>query len=273
MPLRPLPVWSGAVAAAQELLRQQASAEPFAGLPSALAPHEVMQAYATQDALVAAQMQQRGTGTSGYKIAITTPVMREFVGFDDAISGCVLADTVFPSGHTVPWAQHQHLIIEFELALQLGRDLPARDTPWTAESVLAFIDGAYPALEIADDRHAVYADLKQHFFSLVAENAWNHGVVLGSRIDPAQFESLWLATGTAYSNGQEIGSGHSRDVMGHPLKAMAWMANHLQQRGHVFKAGQWVSTGSWVASYFPEPGEQLRFEIAGLAQVMVTIDG
>jgi 2-keto-4-pentenoate hydratase len=183
----------------------------------------------------------------------------------------VLADTVFQSGHTVVIAKRQHLIIEFELALQFARDVPERKAPWTADSILDFIACAYPSLEIADDRHAVYPDLKQNFFSLVAENAWNHGVVLGSQIDKSRFADLWQTTGTAYVDGQPIGSGHSRDVMGHPLQAMAWIANHFQQRGHRFKAGQWVTTGSWLASFFPVSGQDLRFDIAGCADVAVFI--
>jgi 2-keto-4-pentenoate hydratase len=271
MPHSPLPEWSGALAAAQELLRQQESGVAFTGLAEELAPTEVMQAYATQDAFVGLQSQQRRTGISGYKIAITTPVMREFVGFDDAVSGCVLADTVFQSGHSVVAAQRQHLIIEFELALQFARDVPERKAAWTADSILDFIACAYPSLEIADDRHAVYPDLKKNFFSLVAENAWNHGAVLGAQIDTSRFHDLWQATGTVYVDGQPIGSGHSRDVMGHPLQAMAWIANHFQQRGRRFKAGQWVTTGSWLASYFPKAGQQLRFEISGLSEVAVSI--
>ena len=271
MPHTQRPQWSGSLLAAQELLRQQQQAEGFTGLDDSFAPKDVMEAYATQDDLIDIQCQLRHTAVSGYKIAITTPVMREFVGFDDAISGCVLADTVFQSGHAVVAKKHQHLIIEFELALQFATDVPERKAPWTADSILDFIACAYPSLEIADDRHAVYADLKHHFFSLVAENAWNHGAVLGSRIEKKQFSDLWQATGTAYADDQAIGSGHSRDVMGHPLQAMAWIANHFQQRGRRFKAGQWVTTGSWLASFFPLPGQHLRFDIAGCAEVQVHI--
>ena len=118
MPHSEMPEWPGAIAAAQELLRQQDNGIAFTGLENEFAPGDVMQAYATQDAFIALQAQHRRTAVSGYKIAITTPVMREFVGFDDAVSGCVLADTVFQSGHTVVSAKRQHLIIEFELALQ-----------------------------------------------------------------------------------------------------------------------------------------------------------
>jgi len=271
MPFLHKPVWSGSDTAAQALLRQQQDKVVFTGLAEPIAPHELMQAYATQDALVARLASQRRTHVSGYKIAITTPVMREFVGFDDAISGCVLADTVFQTGHTVNADAFQNLIIEFELALQFACDLPLTDMAWTADSIVEYVACAYPCLEIADDRHAVYAHLKQHFFSLVAENAWNHGVVLGDRIDKSRFTQLWQTTGTAFVNGQSIGSGHSRDVMGHPLQALAWIANHMASRGHAFKAGQWVTTGSWLASYFPKPGQALRFELVDGAQVCVNI--
>jgi 2-keto-4-pentenoate hydratase len=91
---------------------------------------------------------------------------------------------------------------------------------------------AYPSLEIADDRFADYALLKQGFFTLVAENAWNHGVVLGTAIAAKDFDTLWKTQATAFINGQAIGQGHCSDVMGylysHGLDgqpyALAWTA-------------------------------------------------
>ncbi len=271
MPTHPPPAWSGALAAAHELLRQQDANEPFRALPPALAPTSVAQAYAAQDAWLALQTEKRRTEVGGYKIAITTPAMRAFVGFDDAISGCVLADTVFASGQRVQAAAYQHLIVEFELALQFGQDLPEREDDWDADSILPYLECAYPSLEIADDRFADYALLKQGFYSLVAENAWNHGVVLGSVIAAKDFEALWQTQATAFINGQAIGQGHSSDVMGHPLIAMAWIANHMRSRGMRFKAGDWVTTGSWVASQFPLAGQDLRFELHGLGEVTLAV--
>jgi 2-keto-4-pentenoate hydratase len=265
------PAWSGPQAAAQELLRQQHAKEPFRALQPPFAPPSVEQAYAVQEAWLALQTSLRHTHVGGYKIAITTPAMRQFVGFDDAVSGCVLADTVFASGHRLPAADYQHLIVEFELALQFGQDLPERDGDWDAQSILPLVACAYPSLEIADDRFADYALLKKGFFSLVAENAWNHGVVLGSVIAAKDFDALWETQATASINGQAIGQGHSRDVMGHPLIAMAWIANHMRSRGHGFKAGDWVTTGSWVASQFPLAGQALRFELHGLGEVTLAV--
>ena len=263
--------WVGAQATAAELRRQQACREPFHALVPPFAIHTLGQAYASQDAFVQLQAEQRHTHVGGYKIAITTPAMRAFVGFDDAISGCVLADTVFSNGQQVQAAQFQHLIVEFELALQFGQDLPEREDDWDRHSILPYIDCAYPSLEIADDRFADYALLKQGFFSLVAENAWNHGAVLGSAIAAKDFDRLWQTQATAYINNQAIGQGHCGDVMGHPQIAMAWIANHLRRRGRHFKAGDWVTTGSWVASQFPLAGQTLRFAMPGLADVTLAV--
>ena len=263
--------WVGPQATASELLRQQNGREAFHALVPPFALETLGQAYASQDAFVQLQAAQRHTHLGGYKIAITTPAMRAFVGFDDAISGCVLADSVLTNGQQVQFAQFQHLIVEFELALQFGQDLPEREDDWDRHSILPYLDCAYPSLEIADDRFADYALLKKGFFSLVAENAWNHGVVLGSAIAAQDFEALWQTQATAFINGQAIGQGHSSDVMGHPLIAMAWIANHMRQRGQRFKAGDWVTTGSWVASQFPLAGQTLRFEMPGLADVTLVV--
>ena len=263
--------WVGDQATAAELLRQQACREPFHALVPPFALQTLEQAYASQDAFVQQQAAQRNTQLGGYKIAITTPAMRSFVGFDDAISGCVLADTVFASGHRVQAAAYQHLIVEFELALQFGKDLPERADDWDRHSILPYLDCAYPSLEIADDRFADYALLKKGFFSLVAENAWNHGVVLGSVIAAKDFDTLWQTQASAFINDQAIGKGHCSDVMGHPLIAMAWIANHMRLRGRHFKAGDWVTTGSWVASQFPLAGQTLRFAMPGLAEVTLAV--
>ena len=263
--------WVGPQATATELLRQQNTREPFHALVPPFAIHTLGQAYASQDAFVQQQAAQRNTQVGGYKIAITTPAMRAFVGFDDAISGFVMADTVFANGQKVQAAEYQHLIVEFELALQFGQDLPERKDDWDRHSILPYLDCAYPSLEIADDRFADYALLKKGFFSLVAENAWNHGAVLGPAIAAKDFDTLWQTQASAYVNDQAIGQGHCSDVMGHPLIAMAWIANHLRRRGRRFKAGDWVTTGSWVPSQFPLAGQTLRFAMPGLAEVTLAV--
>jgi 2-keto-4-pentenoate hydratase len=63
--------------------------------------------------------------------------------------------------------------------------------------------------------------------------------------------------------GREQGRGHGRDVLGHPLDALAWLANHLQSRGLQLQAGDIVTTGSLVKTQFPKAPCEVAFELEG----------
>ena len=54
---------------------------------------------------------------------------------------------------------------------------------------------------------------------LAADNAWNHGVVLGEWNSGWRALDLAAVRGVASINGAEAGSGFGRDVLGHPLDA------------------------------------------------------
>ena len=55
--------------------------------------------------------------------------------------------------------------------------------------------------------------------------------------------------------------------MGHPLEALAWLANNLAARGKMLRRGDIVLTGSLVQVHYPAPGEVVEIAIAGLGGV------
>lgn len=258
-------------AAATELARQHRSREHFAALAAGLAPDSVQAAYLIQDNYVAQLAEQRRTTLAGYKIAITTPAMRDMVGFDDSVSGRLLSDQVYRSGHCVEVRNFVHLIVEFEIAFELSHDLPLASSPWTGTTILPHVACAYPALEIADDRCADYTSLKQSVLTLIADNAWNKGLVLGPPVKVLDADSLQAVEGIASIDGREVGRGTGRDVLGHPLEALAWLANHLAARGVPMKAGDIVTTGSLVKSQFPHAGNRVAFRLPGFGDVALDI--
>ena len=261
-----------AEAAANELLRQHAQRLQFTGLTGAGAPTTAGAAYQIQDVFVAQSLRQRQTTLCGYKIALTTVAMREMVGFHDSVSGRLFNDQMLRSGHTLQARDYVHLIVEFEIAFELARDLPVRATPWTGASILECVACAYPALEIADDRAADYANLNESVLTLVADNAWNQGLVLGPAVTKFDVASLLALAGIAFIDDREVGRGTGRDVMGHPLEALAWLANHLQGRDMVMKAGDIVTTGSLVRSQFPVAGTRIAFRLANFGEVTLNVD-
>lgn len=258
-------------AAATELVRQHARRESFTALGDELAPGSAEAAYRIQDAYVAQLMEQRRTAPAGYKIAITTPAMRDLVGFQDSVAGRLLRDQMLRSGATIRARDYVRLIVEFEIAFEMARDLPPADRPWTGATILEHVACAYPALEIADDRQADYPGLKDAVLTLIADNAWNQGLVLGAPVKDLDAAALQSVEGIAFIGQREVGRGSGRDVLGHPLEALAWLANHLAARGLAMKAGDVVTTGSLVKSQFPAAGDRIAFRLPGFGEVDLVI--
>ena len=253
------------------LLDAHQTRAPFALLPAELAPRDVADAYAIQTEFVAMRAETLGPVT-GYKIALTTAAMRAFAGMKDSIAGDMLEKTIRRGNSSVRAADYQHLLVEFEIAVELAEDLPAVGAPYDPKRVAAAVGAVMPALELADDRNADYSLLPGNPLMLIADNAWNEGAVLGAPVRDWQKLDLAAVQGVATVNGANVGTGHGRDVMGHPLEALAWVANNLAARGFGLWRGDVVITGSIVTSKFPKPGDLVRFEAGPLGAVELRVE-
>ena len=129
-----------------------------------------------------------------------------------------------------------------------------------------------PALELADDRNADYSTLSAHALMMIADNAWNEGAVLGAPVREWKGIDLAALHGVASMNGAKVGEGLGRDVMGNPLDALVWLANHLAARGLGLWRGDVVITGSLVTSKFPKAGDLVHFEAGELGSVELYVD-
>ncbi len=267
--------WTGAQRAAQALFDGHHARRTFTPLAGADLPPSIGAAYDVQDALVALFAAGGGGTRVGHKIALTTPQMRAFVGYDDSIAGQVLGGQVHRSPAAIAVSRGVHFGFECEIAFRISRDTDPAAPPRTREAITACIDAACAAFELIDDRSADYSrfgkDDGATMLSLAADNAWNAGVVLGDWNTGWQSLDLGAARGVASINGAEVGSGHGRDVLGHPLDAMLWMARHLHSRGQGFKAGEFVITGSLVTSKFPAAGDDVSFGVEGLGEVRMQL--
>ena len=241
---------------------------PYQPLPDALAPRDIDEAYDIQEAFHELLAPERGA-IAGYKVALTTPVMQKMVGFGHPCSGAVFASAIHHSPVTVKGSDYVHLGAECEIAALLSRDLPASGAPYNRESVAQAVAALMPAFELVDDRGADYSDL--FFLGVAADNAWNAGVVLGEPMTDWQDIDLVAASGTVTINGQPAGEGKGGDVLGHPLEALAWLANNLAQRGKSLQKDMIVMTGSIVTTKFLNQGDEVHFGIDTLGEVRLTV--
>ena len=260
-----------AALAAKHLFDAHERRERFEPLPGVIAPRTPDEAYAIQDAFVALRAQKLGA-IAGYKIALTSAEMRRFVGVDTPQAGMVFGSTLRRSPARLRAADYVRLLVEFEVAVEIGEDLPAADKPFFRERVSRAVGAVMPAMEIADDRDADYKQLANHPLDLVADNSWNEGAVLGAAVRDWRAIDLAAVRGVATINGIKVGEGRGADCMGHPLDALAWLADHLASIGRGLLRGDVVITGSIITSKFVKPGDRVRFDLEPLGAVELQVD-
>jgi len=258
-------------AAARRLLEAHERRERFRPLPKELAPRTEEEAYAIQDSFVALRAKKLG-GIAGYKIALATAEMQRFVGVNAPQAGAMLEFTLHRTPARVRAADYVHLIVEFEIAVEIAEDLPVADAPFFRSRVAGAVGGVMPAIELADDRGAVYAQLAKHPLDLIADNGWNEGAVLGHPVHEWQNIDLAAVRGVATINGKAVGEGRGAQAMGHPLDAVAWMADHLARHGRGLLRGDVVITGSLITSKNAKEGELVKFALDGLGEAELRVD-
>jgi 2-keto-4-pentenoate hydratase len=268
---KPKPANSPARRAARRLLEAHQRREPFAPLPADLAPRSAEEAYAIQDAYVALRSDTLGA-IAGYKISLSSAEMQRFVGVDSPQGGVMLESTLRHSPGTVRAADFVHLIVEFEIAVQIAADLPAADAPFTREKIARVVAAVMPAIELADDRNADYRELARHPLELIADNGWNEGAVLGVPVDKWRELDLAALRGVATINGKVVGEGLGAAALGHPLDAVAWVANHLAAHGRSLVFRDVVITGSIITTKTVQPGDRVKFAVDGLGEVELRVD-
>lgn len=228
---------------------------------------DITQAYAVQDGLVR-RLAGRFGDPVGYKIGLTSERMQRMCGIDQPVAGVVLRDRVMPSGAALHLSRHGRAGLEFEVCIQMGRALPPRAEPYAIDEVASAVGAVCAAIEIVDDRDADYGTLDA--LSLVADNSWNAGVVLGP------FAEAWGDLGGIHGSvrigGADVDGGHGRDVLGHPFVPLAWFANRLAASGRGLRVGEIVMTGNLVTTHFPRAGDAYEFRLGDISAVALTVE-
>jgi 2-keto-4-pentenoate hydratase len=245
-----------------EMHRSRARYRP---LDAALRAAPLDDAYRIQDALHLL-MTEAGRGEiAGWKIALTSKAMQQMTGVDQPAAGAIFSKVVHRSPARIDVTAYHHLGVEFEVAVRLDVDLPASGGPWTRASVTQQVEACMPAFELVEDGDADYKTLDA--FTLVAQNTWNGGVVLGAPVPDWRSLDLENAVTRCWINDEPAGQGKTGDAMGHPFEAVAWVANLLNRHGRMLRSGMIVMTGSSITTKFPVQGDRVRFAIDGLSEV------
>jgi 2-keto-4-pentenoate hydratase len=208
------------------------------GLPEDCRPATIADGYRIQDGVAAAL----GVATAGWKIACTSDEACKILGADGPFAGRVLAPFVLDSPAELSAGAFHMRGLEGEFAFRLGADLPAAGGPYAAEEMAAAVECLHPAIEIVDSRFSDWIGVGSP--SLAADNAagWQSTDLNDVEVSMAL-------------NGETKKTGTGADVLGHPLAALAWLANDRAAHGGGLRAGEVVTTGTCTGVVFANAGD------------------
>ncbi len=254
--------------AAAALFEVRTGHVPIHELPMPLRPRTLGEAYDVQERL-SARLQSAGFGAEvGFKIGCTTAVMQAYLEVDHPCAGTLLANTVQFERGRFPRSDLCRPGVECEIAVEIGEDI-LTDVDLDASSVASYVRAARASIELVDDRWTRFAEVSTP--TLVADHFFNAGCVLGAPAHVAP-ETLDAVEGAMSINGVSVGTGKGEDILGHPLAALAWLANHRRLRGAPLRAGQLVSLGSMVKTSWIEAGDTVEIEVSGLGGCSLRIE-
>jgi 2-oxo-3-hexenedioate decarboxylase/2-keto-4-pentenoate hydratase len=248
---------------AAEILGQlRAAPVAFGGLPDACRPTDAAAAYDVQDALHQWFADQGFGQPIGYKIGCTTPVMQRYMGIEYPCAGGIFAQRLHHSPAEIDCASLHRPGVECEIAVEMGNPLDARKNAVGHGEAADAIAALYPAIEVVDDRYQDMMSIGTP--TLIADDFFQSAAILGPRNADWRSLDLGAASGRMVVNGAEVGSGRGADVLGHPLNALIWLAEHLGARGRALEEGTIILLGSLVQCQWLEPGDTAAIEIDGL---------
>ncbi|MGE0724151.1 MAG: 2-keto-4-pentenoate hydratase [Alphaproteobacteria bacterium] len=241
-----------------------------APLPAALRPPALADGYRAQFALHR-RLAAGGRGErAGWKIGATTKVMQDWLAIDHPCGGGVMSAVVRRGEGRFRAADHVKPMVETEIVATLGADLPARTQPYDAAAVAAAVASLHPGIELVDDR---YDDFKRHgVATLIADDFFQAGAVIGPARTDWRGLDLASARGRVTIDGAHAGEGQGAAVMGHPLNALAWLANTLIGVGAQLRAGEFVFLGSVVAPQPVRAGQRVVVAFEGLGEARAVFE-
>ena len=199
-------------------------------------------AYAVQDKFVAL----KGLPTGGYKVSLTSKQTQDMFDSDSPLYGQQVDSHFLPSPALLSLKdQTMAPLLEVELGFRAKEDLHASDS---LEDLLhkTTVCGT---VELPDSRFADwFPDLSK--YNVMSDCAVGGFVVYGSERPTDQaFKDVDDAANvnvTLYHDGKEESNGKSSEVLGNPLKSLQWLVGKLEDQGKTFKAGQLVSSGTFL---------------------------
>jgi 2-keto-4-pentenoate hydratase len=206
---------------------------------------------------------ETGARRLGWKAGLGTSAVMERLGTRAPVFGFLTDATVVPNGGDIDVSAWANPTLEAEVALRLGRDLPAGASH---EEAVAAVDAVAPALELVD--LGALDDLE----AVLAGNIFHRAVVLGTFAPTpggAGLEAVRLEVEPG--DGTRTANVDPTALLGHLADVVRALADQLPGAGDAMRAGDVVITGAAVPASALVAGTEPRVALAGGHSVTVRV--
>lgn len=204
-----------------------------------------------------------GATVVGHKVGLTSDGIQEQLGVDEPDFGRLL-DTMFVE-NLVPFDELIEPRVEPEIGFVMGEQL---NPPVTYLDVLQATRAVVPVLEIIDSR---IRDWDIRIQDTIADNASSAMYLAGQQTSAVNGIDLSLEGVKVHRNGEYQNGGVGAAVLGHPARAVAWLANTLADLGAELEPGHTVLSGSFIPAIDLHRGDTLTVEFTSLGTVTARV--
>jgi 2-keto-4-pentenoate hydratase len=211
------------------------------------------------------ELLQAGQKALGWKLAFGGPAAMERLHTNAPLVGFLLESAVVPSGSLLSLSNWKKPAAEPEIAVHLGKDLPAGADRATA---MAAIAGLGPAIEVADVEHP-----SDDVEGTLARNIYQRHIILGAEDVSRGDGALDGLACRVLRNGSEIANVSDpqalQELTGELIDIVRHTASLLAVFGESLEAGQIIITGSITPPILVEPGEEIVFQLSPIDAISI----
>ena len=205
-----------------------------------------------------------GDRVVGAKLGLTSAAKQQRMGVERPIVGFLTEGMLLKSeavgGALTKWAQPR---IEPEIAFVTALDI---DHALTPDAAASSIEAVAVAAEIIDSRFTSY---RFRLPDVVADNTSAAGVLLGTPIPLGSVADLASLSCDVEVDGEVVHRATGAAILGHPLRAVQLLAEHLERHGESLPAGSLILAGALTDAVPLLVDRSYRLTIEGLG-TMVT---
>jgi 2-keto-4-pentenoate hydratase len=209
------------------------------------------------------ERKRSGARRIGWKVGFGAPAAKERLKIDGPLIGFLLDRAILPDGASVSLAGWTRPVAEPEIAVEIGRDVPAGVGEQDAAQAIAAIG---PAIELADIDGPM-DDVER----ILAGDIFQRHVMFGPRRAVTLPGGLSSLAGAAIRNGEQIPVPSDLEAnTGRILDTVRQVASTLAAFGESLRAGDVVIAGSVTPPLFLGADDRtLSWELAPIGKVSV----